>query len=316
MELMATSIDGFLAYWSGLHEVRGEIHSVFQRAMNIKTSGGQLISVLSLAGLDGPNTVVAELPKGMGFITMGLKSGMPVRLGRAEADLGRGALRLRMSTAQKWWPRLVSGVQRLDMARLRSNLSALRRGLPKEEFREGLGGLLFLVGKMAAGRWRELERSRLNRLARQALPGIRDLVGGTLMKDEALLKEGLGELIGLGTGLTPSGDDLLLGFVGTMSVISRRVGGPEVGDLLEIIERQLRAMKDRTTFVSGNLLIYACSGRISSPTLSVIRALLFGGPPETRLAADILLRLGASSGAEVLLGIFLALSLVPRLGES
>ncbi len=316
MELMATSIDGFLAYWCGLSDVHGQIHSVFQRALNIETSGGQLISVLSMAGLDGPNTVVTELPRGLGFISMGLRSGMPVRLDRMEADLGHGALCLQISTAQKWWPRLASGEERLDMARLKRNLSALLRALPQEEFTEGLAGLVFLVGKMVAGRWRTIERQRHSRLARQALPGIRNLLQGALERDGILLKKALGKLVGLGVGMTPSGDDLLLGFVGTLSNVSRRVGGPEVGDLLEIVKHHLAAMKDRTTFVSGNLMSYACAGRVSSPILSVIRTLLYGKTSAASCATGRLLEQGASSGAEILLGILLALTLVPRLRES
>lgn len=315
MEITATSIDGFLAYWSGLHEVKGEIHSVFQRAVNIRTTGGHLISVISSAGQDGPNTLVTDLPRDMDFIAMGLRSGMPVRLDRVEVDLGRGALCLRIGRAQKWWPRLAGGAERLDWARLKRNVSSLLKNLPMMESEEGLGKLLFLVNEMVSGRWKELTGKRFNRTTRQALGGIRNLLTGVMERDETLLKKGLGKLVGLGTGLTPSGDDLLLGFSGSLSVVSRRARVPEMEDLLNLIERHLRALKDRTTFVSGNLLSYACAGRVSSPVLSVIRALMFHRPSEARSAAEDLMCLGASSGSEVLLGILLALSLIPQLGE-
>lgn len=316
MQLMATSIDGFLAYWCGLHEVRGEIHSVFQRALNIKTYGGQLISILSRTGLDGPNTVVTELPRGLNFVAMGLRSGMPVRLGKVEADLGQGALNLNIGMARKWWPRLAGGTERINVDRLRRNLRSIRRTVLIGKSREGLSGLLSLVGTMTAGHWRTVRRLELTRLTRKAVPGIQDVLMGALRRREDLLEKGLGKLIGLGTGLTPSGDDLLLGFVGTLSVVSRRVGGPEVEDVLTIIRRSLRAMKERTTFVSGRLLSYACAGRISSPIISVVRAVLFGDAPDARASARALMRLGASSGAEVLLGVLLALSVVPRLSKS
>ncbi|KPL19385.1 MAG: hypothetical protein AMJ92_03635 [candidate division Zixibacteria bacterium SM23_81] len=316
MQLMATSIDGFLAYWCGLHEVRGEIHSVFQRALNIRTYGGQLISILSRAGLDGPNTMVTELPQDLNFVTMGLSSGMPVRLDGVEADLGQGALNLNIGTAQKWWPRLAGGAERLNMDRLKRNFSAIRRTMPKEESREGLSGLLSLVGTLAAGRWRTVQRMAFTPLTHQAIPGIRDIMMGALKRKENLLGRGLRELIGLGTGQTPSGDDLLLGFIGTLSVVSRRVGGPEVEDLLRIIRRDLGVMKERTTFISGRLLSYACAGRISSPIISVVRAMLFGDAPDAHSSARALMRLGADSGSEILLGVLLALSLVPRLSKS
>jgi hypothetical protein len=316
MELRARSIDGFLAYWCGIHEVRGEVHSVFQKTLNIKTSGGQLISILSLADLDGPNTVVAELPQGEDFITMGLRSGMPVRLDSGEADLGEGALSLRIGKAHRWWPRLADSMQRLDLKRLTDNMELLLRSLPREEVHQGLGRLLFNLDKIAAGQWHLIEDAEEKELVRLALPGIRDLWQGALECDEELLKTSLNELLGLGTGLTPAGDDLLLGFVGTLSVVSRRVGGPEVERLLDIIRQHLSSRKDRTTFISSNLLAYACAGRISAPILSVIRALLFEEIEAVRSAARTLVRQGAGSGSEILLGILLALSLMPRLCES
>jgi hypothetical protein len=315
VEIAATSIDGFLAYWSGLHEVRGEIHSVFQRALNIKTTGGQLISVLSSTGLDGPNTLVADLPQGLDFVAMGLRSGMPVRLDRVGADLGQGALCLRIGRAQKWWPRLAGGAERLDWTRLKSNLRAILKNLPSREFKEGLGGLLYLVDEMVSGHWNEVSGKRLNRLTRSALPGMKDLLAGVLERDEILLERGIHQLVGLGTGLTPSGDDMLMGFAGTLNVVSRRVGSPEMEDVLETIARYLRALKSSTTFVSGNLLSYACAGRVSSPVLSVIRAVMFQKPSQACSAAEDLMRLGGNSGCEILLGILLALSLTPRLGE-
>jgi hypothetical protein len=314
MELRATSIDGFLAYWCGIHEVRGEIHSVFQNTLNIKTSGGQLISILSLADLDGPNTVLTELPQGHDFLSMGLRSGMPVRLGGDEADLGEGALNLRIGRAHKWWPRLAGGLERLDMDRLRMNLDGLLADLPREHLQGGLGRLILSVHEIVDGRWEALEEQE-DELVKRALPGIRDLWQGALGVNEVLLQKALDELLGLGTGLTPSGDDVLLGFIGTLSVVSRRIGSPRTDRLLEIIKNHLNALRDRTTFISSNLLSYACAGRISNPILATIRALLFEEQEAARAAAGSLLGQGASSGSEILLGVMMALSLAPLMDE-
>ncbi len=315
MQLVANSIDGFLAYWSNLNEVSGEIHSVFERAVNIKTSSGQLVSVLSSAGLDGPNTLVVELPRGNDFITMGLKTGMSARLGREGATFGEGVLCLRISGAQHWWPRLAGGDERLQATRLKRNLAALLKGLPQGKDHKGLGMLMPMAVEMVAGRWTAVQHVRLNQLSRWALPGIRSLLTGTLGHDQILLEKGLDQLLGLGTGFTPSGDDLLVGYLGTLKIISRRVGGPELGNVLEVTGRHLRHNRNRTTFASGNLLLYACQGRISSSMLAVVRALLFGTHPQARSAARDLMQMGASSGSEVLLGILLALSLMLRLSE-
>jgi hypothetical protein len=315
MELTATSIDGFLAYWCGLNDVCGEIHSVFHRAMNIRTSGGQLISILSQVNGDGPNTVVAELPNGVDFISMGMRSGMPVRLGKKEALLGEGLVHLRMHRAHKWWPRLASGLECLNMDRLEGNLSILRDQLTDNDYSDGLGQLLLHLEDVANERWQKVRTACHGELIEKALPGLRSLVEGFLKQDADRLHQGLDGLVGLGMGLTPSGDDLLLGLTGTFSLVSKRVGGPVMDSILEDIRTYVAQIRGRTTFVSGNLLAYACSGRIASPILDVIRALLYEEAPAALVKAKMLLRQGESSGSEVLVGVLLALSLLPRLEE-
>jgi hypothetical protein len=313
MNLVASSIDGFLAYWCGLNDVLGEIHSVYKNALNIRTSGGQLVSILSQDNPDGPNTMVTELPEGMDFITMGLRSGMPVRLMGREAQLGEGTLNVRTSKAEKWWPRLIDGLEHLDMSRLGKNLRTLKKELQDREFLEGLGPLLHCVDDLVGGRWDSIQLGEENVLIQRALPGIQDLMSGSLKRDQGSLQEGVQKLLGLGSGSTPSGDDLLLGYVGTLSVVSRRIGGPEVEGLLESIRSQLHTIRDQTAFVSGSLLGYACAGRISSSILDVIRSLLLDGTRSIRTSVKDLLGQGQSSGSEVLLGILLALSVLPQM---
>jgi hypothetical protein len=313
MELTATSIDGFLAYWCGLNDVRGKIHSVFQHALNIRTAGGQLVSILSGADMAGPNTVVAELPEGMDFISMGLRTGMPVRLRGTRVQLGSGDVHLRTGTAQKWWPRLAGGLESINLDRLESNLRTLDEKVAEMSPGRGLGVLLLHAADMAAGRWEKVSADHGDEVVRRALPAIGDLMLGFLRGDGRALQRGVEGLIGLGSGLTPSGDDLLLGFIGALGVVSKRLSGSETESVLESIRDHLYSNRHRTTFISSNLLAFACAGRVAAPILNVVRALLFEESAALLNSVKVLLRQGANSGSEVLLGILLALWPLPHL---
>jgi hypothetical protein len=312
MELTATSIDGFLAYWCGLNDVCGEIHSVFEHALNIKTSGGQLVSILCGVDQAGPNTVVARLPEGLDFISMGLRAGMPARLRGSRVQLGTGDVQLRTGSARKWWPRLADGLAPVDLQRLESNLAALDEKIAALPPDRGLGRLLPDAADMAAGRWDRVAADHAaedddHGMVRTALPVIENLMSGYLEAEDDALQQGVEGLIGLGSGLTPSGDDLLLGFIGTLGAVSKRMDGREVESILEAVRDHLYENRHRTTFVSANLLAFACAGRVADPILNVIRALLFGETAVMIERVEALLRRGDSSGSEVLLGILLAL---------
>lgn len=105
--------------------------------------------------------------------------------------------------------------------------------------------------------------------------------------------------LGKGPGLTPSLDDMLIGMMlaawcaGKMTYQGGRAFFRASGDLHAI-----------TTQVSVNYLLYASKGRFASPLLHLTYALY----RERRISAavDALLAMGHSSGADTLLGFWLA----------
>jgi hypothetical protein len=200
---------------------------------------------------------------------------------------------------------------------LKANLAALNDKFSTQSPGRGLGLLLSDVADMTAGRWDYVAAGHRDgdvrgELALAALPAIKDLMQGYLKRDGRALQRGMEGLLGLGSGLTPSGDDLLLGFIGALGAASKRMNGPKMEQILESIRDHLYEHRHRTTFISANLLAFACAGRVADPILSVIRSLLFEEPASMMERVEVLLRQGDSSGSEVLLGILLALSPLPH----
>lgn len=108
------------------------------------------------------------------------------------------------------------------------------------------------------------------------------------------------DLLGLGPGLTPLGDDVLCGWLAT-AVASRHPALPEVRSAVAL------AATDRTTTLSATLL--ACAAR--GEGVPQLRSLLVGvndqNQPMVDQALELLLDIGESSGGGYVLGALLAL---------
>ncbi|WP_043636054.1 DUF2877 domain-containing protein [Nonomuraea candida] len=107
-------------------------------------------------------------------------------------------------------------------------------------------------------------------------------------------------LVGFGPGLTPSGDDLL---VGTLAVLSR-IGRP-AARAFHTLADGVRVHAHRTTDVGAHYLRLAAEGHFSEPIIGLVDALVSGAglPARTKAA----LRVGASSGADGVAGVLLGL---------
>lgn len=111
-------------------------------------------------------------------------------------------------------------------------------------------------------------------------------------------------LLGYGRGLTPSGDDLLLGWLLAHKRWGNFLTPPERFPWLA--ETIVREAKSRTTTISANLIAAAAAGMADERLLNALDGILTGTPDE-ETCAENLLKLGSSSGVDALVGIALAL---------
>ena len=108
-------------------------------------------------------------------------------------------------------------------------------------------------------------------------------------------------LIGLGEGLTPAGDDCL---VGALAVI-HRFDGPWLVAHPEIEASVRQRAWDGTTAVAREFVVHALAGHFAE---SIVDLLAADSVAAARWGATRLLGVGATSGCDTLLGIRLALA--------
>jgi hypothetical protein len=130
------------------------------------------------------------------------------------------------------------------------------------------------------------------------------LAAGIRGRDASRLIAGACALLGLGEGLTPAGDDCLVGALAVLHAVDPAPLMREPAVAGAIAE----AAAARTTAIGREFVLHALAGRFSEPVLAVLRA---RSRAESARAAAHLAALGATSGADTLGGMRLAWDALP-----
>jgi hypothetical protein len=108
--------------------------------------------------------------------------------------------------------------------------------------------------------------------------------------------------LGRGPGLTPSGDDVIVGVIATLW----SAGALTTGRLASLRRSLDRAARERTTDVSAEYLHYVCRGMVAGPLHQLLTALHYRNGPATIDAVKRLRDFGHTSGMDSALGVIVA----------
>ncbi len=244
--------------------------SVHARVVNLEDAAGHLLAIAHPQVGLGPFHMVVARP----VTFAALRPGMPVS---RQGDAPRlGPWVLDFDHAQKWdahLPPLPSSVWEALWPRARELTRALLSASPWQAE----------VSELVAARIQE---------------GLRTLQQGWEGGDVRAWQAGARLLAGLGPGLTPAGDDVLLGVMARLWL--QRPPGPWTA---EVACPMLWAQASpRTTHLSRTWLKYAAQGCLAQPWHHVRAALLTGNPSQLTSALTALAAMGATSGRFALLG--------------
>jgi uncharacterized protein DUF2877 len=244
------------------------VHSVYERAVNILWHDGRLVTLQGPSRLVAPfAAVVSRLPKVGSVIP-----GMAIR--QRDGRILFGAISL-------FWEGAVLAETMIHS----TEDSSVPLGIVLAEQ---------MMPPIASGL-----HSPTGREARQLLAhGIR-------LRDAVAFIQGARALIGLGEGLTPAGDDCL---VGALAVL-RRFARPWLVSHPEIAAALSTAVGDGTTIVGQEFILHALDGLFSEVVLRLVTA---SSVEDVRRAAAQLLATGGTSGADTLQGMQLALEAIRR----
>lgn len=282
--LAVTRVTPDVAAWSA--DPTGRIHSVHRAAMYIEMDRTDDLVVLALDAVGGVprGALIAGLAD---FRAHGLERGMAVTGTAGRLSIPRAGFTIDVAGARQW----------------SASLPATAACNPGRALRRRVGTARALAGAAAprGGFAPLLGDGRIDGdFAAAARPRVAALAAAVQNSQVATAAEAASSLIGLGPGLTPSGDDLLVGLLAGLEA----AGYPLRSALATSIARHAR---DRTTRIGAAVLANAARGQFAERLHDVIVAVArpdAGGLPR---AIERAMAYGATSGADTLVGLFTAL---------
>jgi hypothetical protein len=263
------------------------VQSIYRSVFNISTADG-LLTIASPEGGGLPNGILADL--GADWRAIGVNPGMVVTVGDAEIRVPDAGLEIQFDATPRWSPRFRSPAMGVDAATARWGRRAVAARTIAQA-RAPFGGFGALLGG-------GLPQEKIG-----TVEAARPIVAGLIVALRAGDRNGAAEvatrLVGLGPGLTPSGDDVLVGIEAALHALAQ----PSAGFLA-------LAMGDvvvGTTAVAATLLAHAAAGEFTE-RLHILLAALLGSDDEAIPAAiDRAVAWGATSGMDCLLGVLIGL---------
>ncbi len=275
---------------------RGRIIALFKSSFYLEAGGA--IACVGNGSLHACSlNVTTSAPANLDWSASGLKTGARWRMMGRTLHVG-GRYGIAMGESETWTT--TAAPRHWNALDLRRSLAELRRLCARGAPQGGLGRVT--VGGEDAG-----TRPCLSSFAMAPVNGLRTWLTGAMTGamwevpvSDSDHPRALQHLVGLGPGLTPSGDDFLCGVLFTL----HRLGHPGIAERLWNRVRPLS--KDAGNAISFGHLAVAAAGGGSAPIDDLLAALLVGESGALRRLLDVIDTLGHTSGWDCVAGVLTA----------
>lgn len=261
---------------------------IFQAACNLINSEGEVLSLIRDPVEMNPLALQLDQLETLDF-THVIDVTSPVRI--AMDSIFVGGLEIHLEPSTEWPPRPQWEAIRSQHAKpLLEEMESLVMDTSSED---SLASLLHPEGFSPA----------FHSVAwlKHSLPHVEQILHGLNALDSASMKQGAAKLAGLGPGLTPGGDDFLVGVMHALwCCLDPAKAGPLCHELVI-------TMEEKTNALSVNYLRCAAEGEASQSWHTLVDTL--AGEDKSRLqqAVESLTSLGHTSGQDALSGFLLSL---------
>lgn len=306
----------------------GEVHSVFDTSFNIVLDKGRLVTVAHASRPINHYSVI--VPHHQSFKLKGVRQGQKVDFFPLHFEIKELGMRIDLKSAAIWDSTPTLSFVPAPSEVLQKKMELLADFLTQEGHREGIYPLLqFLLEDWPT----------LSSLFSEPLPFTEketvikapflhfmslytdyygflfslDLTGSHLLSNEETLKEihwAASSIIGFGLGLTPHMDDFLAGLM-SASVYTSIYGEEILAYFLSLNQAIIRASESLTTKVSSEMLRYTSEGKTNKALRDVLENIFNERKsPPLRFYLRKVNELGASSGTDTLLGVYMGIAIL------
>lgn len=227
-------------------------------------------------------------------------------------SLQAGPLMLDLSTFTRWDPHLSACSSALPHVFAVLYQRYQQRGHPALGFVE-----LAIDDQSTTGAMPSLKLSHIDGTAQlywqRAQQATELLSKGLCESNTQLMADGTALLAGLGPGLTPAGDDFLVGVLAAFYAFGPHAAQSQWTAWQSYTSVIANAASGRTTQLSAAWLTYAATGAFGEAWHTLIQAMNANQPQAILRGADRILATGATSGADALGGFLWGVAVLERL---
>jgi hypothetical protein len=262
-------------------EFTGYVHSIFNRTVNVQSlETGELYTVACHEIDNGPNTLVIQVDC---FNRINLAINDHVYVEKNVLHIAN-KLDINVDKAALWESILPVYPQNVEI--LKRNLTKMMDYIDNH----GIGG--GIKKSINSNTAFEIELSKM--LEERTSSLLTELFNNRMSESIEMASK----LIGLGPGLTPSGDDFLVGLF-TVLNIQKSPKHP----LKDFCKEVIKLAKPLTNDISLMAMQKASIGKVRESIISLVNSILYGTEEDLILSLNKVLKIGSSSGTDIALGI-------------
>jgi hypothetical protein len=269
--------------------LQGCVHSIFKNTVNIEGEDDFLFTLQGEEVPVNPRSVVLPIESWLDVRSVLDTVGIAVELTKSGLTIPSRQLRISFKEAEIWDASPSIPGTLLPFDQLEQNLEIFASFLAQWEYSDFYSG--------------DIEHLLRNRLS-EASYELSTAIGSGRFFEVRLLAD---KLIGLGPGLTPSGDDILSGIMASgvyLGLVSTELR-PHVMEMNAAIVKRLRG---RTNRISFNFLMDASRGEVYRPAKELIGNILCSTKRDNLFSlAGVMMGIGSTSGRDMLEGILIGL---------
>jgi hypothetical protein len=273
------------------------VHSAFQSAINLRPSGGgELLTLVISSEADLPQGIRLDTPEDFSF--EGFQTGEPVACRDGMLHFEASSLTVQLRGARRW---------KCDLSGLEADLTNPATSAAWSFVWDALNRRQRLLNADIIAddllRSDELAQTSVAHKAGEAMRGLLHAARQYDVTDTSAVNA----LIGLGPGLTPSGDDLLAGYLaGLWCTVRDR---SERAQFILSLGKTILGLSRQTNDISRTYLYHAAQGQVSSLLANLAEAISQGESPDRLLdLAEAAMSVGHASGMEAVTGLLMGLA--------
>lgn len=279
----------------------GTVHSVFHQACNLRLESHALLTLLLSTHGNVPNGIRVDPAFQLPFLNL-IRVGQPVACRGGILRIGEAGFSIDLRTARPW---------RIDLKELRIDLdhpaqarawavawSELKSSPRKSDLSKTI------IDVYSRSRQPLGHSAALECLVDSSGDTVPALLQATKNFQLEVAKTSIRRLLGLGPGLTPSGDDFLVGYLaGLWSTADHSLVQTQ---FLAAIGCELSQSAGITTDISRTYLRSAAQGHVSEPIAKLAQQLKRAKTiTSVRTAVHVALEVGHTSGTDGVVGLLL-----------